>query len=183
MKTNKNSIALYLSFACMAVLFSCGSGEKKLTADEFYANMIATEDSIYTTKTVKMTPEKAEDLLAMYEEYVNSYMDAENVASVLFKAGELAMSLKDSEKALANFERLYKAHPGFDKAAYALFLQGFIYENFLMEYGKAEDTYKKFMDAFPEHELYKDANFSIQNMGKSPEELLKEFEAKAQEAS
>lgn len=54
----------------------------------------------------------------------------------------------------------------------------FIYENQLHGAEKAKKLYEEFMKKYPDHELAKDVKFSLDHIGKSDEELIKEFEAK-----
>jgi len=43
--------------------------------------------------------------------------------------------------------------------------------------GKAKELYELFLEKYPEHDFADDAQFSLQYLGKSPEELMMEFEA------
>ena len=59
-----------------------------------------------------------------------------------------------------------------------LFLQGFVYESQLHNIIRAKEAYTEFIRKYPRHQLAKDAQFSIENLGKSDEELIKMFEEK-----
>ncbi|NQY67332.1 MAG: tetratricopeptide repeat protein [Flavobacteriales bacterium] len=176
-------IPIIISFMAIMLIIGCGTdADKELTEEEFVIMISATEDSLYSKKGMNMDVEKATELLDMYSDFSESFIKSDEVPEMLFKGGELAMGLKKSERSLSFFKRLFKAYPNYEKAPYALFLQGFINENYLGKLGKAEELYRQFMSEYPSHELYKDAKFSIENMGMSPEELLKSFE-KQTEAS
>ena len=43
---------------------------------------------------------------------------------------------------------------------------------------QAKKSYEEFIAAFPNHELAKSANYSLQNLGKSPEDIINSFENK-----
>jgi len=60
-------------------------------------------------------------------------------------------------------------------------LKAYIYENLLSNLGLAQKTYRDFLSLYPDHELSDDAEAALLNLGKSPEELVREFEARAAE--
>jgi len=49
----------------------------------------------------------------------------------------------------------------------------------LNELGRAKDIYTEFLKRFPKSNLADDAQASIDNLGKTPEELMKSFEHKS----
>ena len=55
--------------------------------------------------------------------------------------------------------------------------KAFVLENQINDYDQAKNTYEVFIEEYPDHPMRDDAEYSIKNMGKSPEELIKEFEA------
>jgi len=116
--------------------------------------------------------------IQLYVEYANNFPNDKKTPKYLFKAGEISNSLGESRNAIAYFDRIYKDYPGFDKYPYTLFLQGFIYETQLDELGKAKEIYEKVITEFPNHQVAQDAAGSLQNLGKSPEQLIREFEKK-----
>ena len=54
----------------------------------------------------------------------------------------------------------------------------FCYENDLRQKDKAKTLYESFLTKYPNHELAKSVQFSLDNIDKSPEQIIKEFEAK-----
>jgi isocitrate lyase len=59
-----------------------------------------------------------------------------------------------------------------------LFLQGFISENGLKDTAAARKFYENFLKQYPNHKLASDVKISLNNMGKTPDELIREFEKK-----
>jgi TolA-binding protein len=94
----------------------------------------------------------------------------------LFKAGDLAMNLGMGQKAISFFDRILKDYPDFEKVPQSLFLKGYIYENEIGDLNTAKKIYEDFLQKYPDDEFADDAEVSIKNLGKSPEELIKEFE-------
>ncbi len=57
-----------------------------------------------------------------------------------------------------------------------MFLLGFSYENDLKQNDKAREVYELFLKNYKSHELADDVQFSLNNLGKSPEDIIKQFE-------
>ncbi len=94
------------------------------------------------------------------------------------------MNTNHSQEAINLYQRIINDYPEFRKAPECLFLKGYIYENYLNELDQAKVIYTEFIIKYPNNDFADDAQISIDNLGKSPEELIKEFEEKmkAQEA-
>jgi TolA-binding protein len=121
---------------------------------------------------------KAKDMIALYADFVKKFPENTKAEDYLFKAGEVSMGAMQSNVAIKYFEQYYEKYPKADKAPYSLFMQGFIYETQVNNTEKAKWCYEKFISDFPAHKLAEDAKYSIANLGKSEEELIREFEAK-----
>ena len=160
-----------------ATVWQCGNkaGKEKARIDalekEFY-----TADPEMNAETLK----KGETLLAAYLDYTGMFKDSSSAPVYMFKAAELALGLNKVQQSLELFNRIIYQYPDFEKVPESLFLMGFIYENNLQNFGKAKEIYENFLQRFPDHEFADDAALSIQNLGKSPEELVREFERKNQ---
>ena len=81
-------------------------------------------------------------------------------------------------QAIQYFHRVNNDFVNYEKAPLSMFLEAFVYETQLFDTQKAGEIYKEFIVKYPKHELADDAQASINNLGKTPEELVKEFEAK-----
>ena len=85
-------------------------------------------------------------------------------------------SLRKFNEAVGVYSRISKEFPAYEKAPHSLFLEGFSYENDLADTAKARVRYQDFIEKYPKHELADDVQFSLDNLGKSPEEIIKGFE-------
>jgi TolA-binding protein len=124
--------------------------------------------------------DKALKLIEMYREYCDTYSSDTTGSEYLYKAADLANGLNESALAIKLYQNFHNKYPGHEKAPVAFFLQGFIYENQLSNLGEAKTVYEEFLKKYPDHPLAKDVQFSIDNLGKSPEELIRQFEQKQQ---
>ncbi len=120
--------------------------------------------------------QNAARLMEAYAVYGENFANYPSAAERLFKAGELAMGLGHKVQAIKHFDRVYNNFKDYDKRPYALFMKAFVLENQARRYEQAKVVYEQFLREYPTHAMADDAEYSIKNMGKSPEELIKEFE-------
>ena len=93
----------------------------------------------------------------------------------LHKAGETARSLRSFPKALEIYDWIntkYAEHP---KAAQALFLKAFTYDNDLKNVEKARELYTEFLQKYPNDDFADDTQFLLKNLGKNDEEIINSF--------
>lgn len=160
-------------YCLLLTLISCTSEQQKLQQA-----IDAKEKELYGDSTMVMDFAKAKDMIALYADFAKKYPEDKKAEDYLFKAGEVSMGAMQSNVAIKYFEQYYEKYPKAEKAPYSLFMQGFIYETQVKNIEKAKWCYEKFIHDFPTHKLAEDAKYSIANLGKSEEELIKEFEAK-----
>jgi len=113
-----------------------------------------------------------------YEKYAELFADDTQTPEYLFKAAEIYRSIRNFNKAISIYENIDKNYTKYDKHAQSLFLLGFTYENDLKNLDKAKRLYEEFLQKYPEHELAEASQFSLKNLGKSPEDIVKSFEKK-----
>ena len=82
-------------------------------------------------------------------------------------------------KSISIYEKIYERYPSVAKHPYALFLQGFIFENEVGNPQAAKLLYEKFLETYPNHAISNDVKATLSNLGKTPEQLVAEFEARA----
>ena len=117
-----------------------------------------------------------------YEQYAESFPDDSLSAEYLFKAADLYRAKRNFEPALAIYDKIQSTYGDFPKVPQTIFLQGFVYENDLKDMPKAKERYETFLAKYPDHDLAKDVKFSLTHLGKSPEEIIKEFTEKQEQA-
>ncbi len=153
---------------------SCSSPQgKKMSA------IMDMEKAIFSEENIMFDRAKANELINTYISFADEFPDAKETPEFLFKAGDMSMNLKMPQKAIQVFDRVLKNYPDYEKAAQCLFLKGYVYENEIGDLNAAKKIYEDFIAKYPNDEFADDAAVSIQNLGKSPEELIKEFEEKS----
>lgn len=183
------NIAIYLLSFSLLSLMACDSQKNEAEENE-KSSYVALEkmnienlekevkkrEAALNKDTTKMDRYKASELMQAYAVYGERFPNYENAADRLFKAGELAMGLGHKVEAIKYFEKVYNEYVDYEKRPYALFMKAFVLENQAMKYEQAKEVYEQFIAEFPDHDMADDAAYSIKNMGKSPEELIREFE-------
>ncbi len=122
-------------------------------------------------------------LLAEYEAYSATYPNDTLGAAYLFKAADFYRYMQQPLNSIAVYEKIYERYPTIAKHPFALFLQGFIYENEVGNPHAAKVMYEKFLDKYPNHIMAKDVRTTLDNLGKTPEQLVEEFQKKLQQDS
>lgn len=139
------------------------------------------EAELFSQSSGMINKEKADEVVDLYITFADTYPEDSISAEYLFKAADISMNMNLPTKAINLYKRIRAEYPGFRKAPECLFLTGYIYENYLGKLEEAKAIYEEFIDKYPDNDFADDAQISINNLGKSPEELIKEFEAKQQQ--
>lgn len=157
----------------LCALYSC-----KPAMERWVGNRINTkEDYIMAeAKKGKIDTAGVEQLLRMYEDFAASYPDNPKSVDYLYKAADFYRSMDKPLKSITIYQRIYENYPKSDKRAYALFLQGFIFENQVHNMDNARLKYTQFLREYPDNPMARDVQITLMNLGKTPEEMVAEFE-------
>ncbi|MBM2841076.1 MAG: hypothetical protein HW412_1604 [Bacteroidetes bacterium] len=81
-------------------------------------------------------------------------------------------NLQNFLAAVDGYRLFVEKYPEAKKAPTAMFLMGFLYHNELKNLDSAKACYERFLATYPAHEMAMSAQFELQNLGKSPDEIL-----------
>ena len=160
------------AFTFVALLASCNPGQawQKQTIDN-------REKSIMdAAKKGRIDSAGLKDLLVAYDAFVSAYPQDSASANYLFKEADFYRYMHKPVKSIEIYSRIFNDYPQYYKRPYALFLQGFIFENEIHNLDSARVKYQMFLSTYPNHPIAKDVRITISNMGKTPEQLVQEFE-------
>ena len=160
-----------LMLVLVAVIASCGPSNEKDAAD-----ITAAEDVLFSSEEGFIDKAKALELVDLYVNYANNYPGDSMAVEFLFKGAEFCLNLGEGQRSITLYDRVIQEYPDFRKVPECLFLKGYVYENYLGDLDSAKAIYLEFLERYPENEFADDAAISIQNLGKSPEELIRQFE-------
>ncbi len=86
---------------------------------------------------------------------------------------------KEHELAISDYRLYAQRYPDGEKTPLAMFLIGYIYNNELHNLDSAASAYKRFLEKYPTNEMAMSAQFELNTLGKSPEELISRQQAEA----
>jgi outer membrane protein assembly factor BamD (BamD/ComL family) len=160
-------------FLAVSTFTACQPSKEKLNG-----RIMTMETRLFAPSAKAISKESADSLISEYELFIKDYPKDSLAPVYLFKAAGMSMNLGDGARAITFFDRMVKEYPAHPKAALALFFKGYVQENILRDLGKAKETYLLFLEKYPGNEFADDAKASIENLGKTPEQMIREFEAK-----
>lgn len=169
--------SLLLFSLIISGLVACNNTGKPASQQEQLTASIDSLESILFSDPEAKTDVKAGMLLVRkYAAYYKLNTTDSLAIDRLFKAAEVSMGIGQGNLAVKYFRIISDDHSDFYKAPEALFLSGFCSENLNNDIEQAKFFYEQFIQKYPDHKLAQDAQFSIQNLGKSDEELIRMFE-------
>jgi TolA-binding protein len=168
----KKTAVSVLSALLMMIMVSCSPSRDKV------ANQIQTlEKSLFSPEAVSFNKQKADSLLSLYEMFIKEHPKDSLSPGYLFKAANIVMNSGDGPRALKLFDQYMTNYPDKPKASLCMFFKAFVYENVMQDLDKARETYLLFIEKYPSDDFTKDAKMALMNLGKTPDMLVREFEA------
>jgi TolA-binding protein len=147
------------------------------TSREALLNAVtAAETNLKTLTTIDAY--NANLVITAYTKFVGHFPNDSLAPRFLFNAAKWAMSSGQYPRALSFYDNICAKYPTSKKIPDCIFVQGFIYDSYLKDTAKARVKYQEVITKYPDNELAAQAKAAISALGKSDEELMKEFEAK-----
>ena len=161
---------LFLVLAVIVlVLAGCSSKDPAKRINELEKQAFSTEGAI--------NPEVASDLVTAYYDFANANPDDAMSPEYLFKAVDVSMNLNEPQRTIYMIDKLLKEYPDYPRTQAALFVKAFIYETRYNDLTMAKKLYEQYLVMYPNGEFANDCRASIENLGLTPEELVKKFES------
>lgn len=172
-----NKISSFL-VVLLLVFAACGGGR-----DEKIAKIKELESRLLKDSTSAKDEVAAYNLQVAYTEFSEKFPEDAEAPEYLFKAANLSIGLGWGESAINILNKFIDIYPKHTKTPEALFYKAFVYDNQLNDDVKAGEMYREYLEKYPNHEYAASAEASIKNLGKTDEELVREFEARIQSDS
>ena len=99
----------------------------------------------------------------------------------LHRAAETARTLRDIPKAITLYDWIIERYPNHPRGATSLFLKAFTFDNDLKDFENARIYYEEFLKKYPNNEFAESAQFLLDNLGKSEDELKQILEERAKQ--
>ncbi len=153
--------------ASMILFVSCSSDK---TAEDYYKDA----QKYSQERKIPEAVNAYETLLMEFPDDTLAPVATAELAAIYQNKMVKNLSEKESiQKAVELYKSIYQKYPESDEAPMGLFMAGFLQANELKDFNAATETYNFFLEKFPNHELATSAKEELDNMGLSPEEILK----------
>ena len=161
---------LLLSIFVVLIMLSCGEKVSVKEVKELESKVLA--------EGAKPTKEEVIQLIDAYILFAEQNPDDVQSPDYLFRALDIAVGVnaEGPDKAVKIADVLIEKYPDFEMTPMAMYLKGFVYENIVGDLHNAEMTYRQFVEKYPESPMVEDVKATIENLGLSPEELIRKFE-------
>ncbi|MFO7526110.1 MAG: tetratricopeptide repeat protein [Ignavibacteriaceae bacterium] len=140
-----------------------------------------TDKELFAEATKYFEENKIPEAITAYEKIVEDFPKSNLAPQAITQLagiyhGKKIQTMAETEslaKADSLFYLIYLKYPDSQEAPLGLFMAGFIQANELGDYQRATLTYNSFLEKYPEHELAVSAKEELDNMGLTPEEILR----------
>ena len=161
---------IFVLLLVTAMMLSCGEKMSVEKINELEAKVLS-EDAVVTKENVIQ-------LVDAYTLFAEQNPNDAQSPDFLFKALDIAVGVnaEGPEKAIKIADVLIEKYPDFEMTPMAMFIKGFVYENMIGDLQNAEMTYRQFIEKYPNSPIVEDVKATLENLGLSPEELIRKFE-------
>ena len=152
------------------MMLSCGEKMSVKKVKELESKVLA--------EGAKPTKEEVIQLIDAYILFAEQNPDDVQSPDYLFRALDIAVGVnaEGPDKAIKIADMLIEKYSDFEMTPMAMYLKGFVYENIVGDLQNAEKTYRQFIEKYPESPMVEDVKATMENLGLSPEELIRKFE-------
>ncbi len=162
-------------FTLLIILFACNQNNEQRNTDLDELNNLK-EDFFQNVRINMSDPEKAPQLAEKYEHFLATYPKDSLCPSLYMELGGLYLNfLGDPERAIQTYLKIKENYPKNKRVPESLFVIADIYHDYLKDYKEAGIYYKMVIDEYPENHLASQAQILLDNLGKSPEQLLQDI--------
>lgn len=180
-----NKIKLYIIAIISLLIVSCGSETQTKQQIPVSKDSIRSQ-SIKQIKKFEAEMHQSMELnnvtaglaIKSYSDFVKLFPEDSLCADFLFKAGEIATATKQYPQSLMYYKNITDKYPNYKNYSASLYLQAFLLDNYLNDDEKAKLIYDEVIAKYPATIYADNAKMAIRNLGKSDEDLIKEFKKK-----
>lgn len=152
----------------VSIIACSPSREKSISAIAKMENDLKKAEKIDTNLVV--------NLINAYQNFASRYSKDSLAPEFLYKAAGVAVGFNKGTQAISIYQDIETKYPAYLKLPECLFMEAFTYENVIRNTAMASELYNKFLSKYPTHDLSDDAASALKYLGKSPDEMIKEFE-------
>jgi tetratricopeptide (TPR) repeat protein len=145
----------------------------KITALQITADSLVREVgmTMFNDSSFRLDEKSANLYVELSQDMVMSNQHMPKASEYLFHAAETAGTLRQVSKSIEIYEWIVDHYPTSQLASTSLFLKAYALDNDLHQYEQAGIFYKEFLAKYPNNEFTESAQFLLDNLGESEEEL------------
>ena len=176
------------SIVLAIIISACGDSKNKEIVKDPLARMHDSLVRLIDTNEAKINSSKNSGALDMqlasravntYQLFVNKFPADSNAALYLFKTAAIYEgALQQYNAAVSCLEKITQDYPSFKKLPTVYLQLGVIYDDNLNDEVKAKMYYETFLKRFPNSKMASQVQILISDLGKSNNDLCKEFDKK-----
>lgn len=161
---------IFVLLLLAALMLSCGEKMSVEKINELESKVFA--------KDAVLSSENVIQLVDAYLLFAKQNPNDQQTPDFLFKALDVAVGVnaEGPQKAIDIANVLIEKYPDFEMTPMAMFVKGFVYENMIGDLQNAEMTYRQFIEKYPNSPIVEDVKATLENLGLTPEELIRKFE-------
>lgn len=161
----------------LLLVISCNSGKNPKTQQNLQQKISSAESRIMLQDGTLLA-DSAQKLISLYSNYAEKFPEDSLSIEYLFNAIDISLNMAQPQKSLKLIDRYLKSYPKDSRAGTALFFKAFLHDQQLGDLPTAKQYYEQFLAQYPNHDFADDAEAALKHLGKTPEELIREFETK-----
>ncbi|NLJ08337.1 MAG: tetratricopeptide repeat protein [Sphingobacteriales bacterium] len=165
----KNKTIIYLFV--LLLFASCGKNRKRQHDLDEISNMKKEFEQSIVAANYDVN--KANKLVVLYDQFIEEYPKDSLIPEMMIaKAIIQASYLGETKNAVSDLVQISEKFPKSPQAPQGLFLAADFYQSKLKDFDNARKCYQKMIEDYPKDPLTPQAKILLQNLGKTPEELL-----------
>ena len=147
---------------CIAMIVCVFAGCRKLTEDELWQKVELSRANTNFDSTIQVC-----------QTILKQYPEGPRASAAMYMIAETYQNGKHDYHAAVDYYHAFATkYPDLNSTPVAMFVIGFIYNNNLQMYDSARVAYQAFITGFPTHELTTSAQFEVDNLGKTADEII-----------
>jgi outer membrane protein assembly factor BamD (BamD/ComL family) len=173
-----NKLVFVIIAVLISTVFSCQQ-QPKVNEKETLVNRIDTlEYQIYESGEQLLDDKKPTEISVLYKKYASLYPNDSISFSYMFKAAQVDLGLGTPLVAIRTLDSLMILFPKNKLIPNVLQFKAYIYDDRLDRVTKASQTLDIIINEYPDCEIIENVKAYKASLGKSPEEIILEMEAK-----
>jgi len=134
--------------------------------------------SLTDSSTGRLDLKRVNEFVDIIELFVIANPTNDQSPEYLKLAAEVVNSIKVYPRAIQFYDWTLTRFPNSKQAAQALFMKGFTLDDGMKKKNLAKPVYEEFLRKYPKNDFADDTKFLLDNINKSDEEIIKQFEKK-----